>query len=377
MQCCKTVNLRCRDKKGGMKSVFIEFYPGYRDPETMELIRRKALGIYIYAKPSGKREKEYNSMMMEKAEAIRCKVYMDVINERYEFFSKEKLEDSFLDFFYKLTQKKHSKWEFSYKHFKKFTGGKCSFGELDVPLCRKFQDYLMTGNTLSRSHVMNQNTASDYWAIFKSALFLAYRDKKIKENLVDYLDWINGVPTVKESLTLEELRRLYHTPCKFEEIKKAAIFSCMTGIRRSDIINLTWDNVFSYADGGKYVEFICQKTKRKNTVPLSDETYNMILPRTEGKIFKGFTKEMSGKKMKDWIKSAGITKHITFHCFRHTYASLQLELGTDIYTVQHLLAHKSVSTTQIYVCHADPKTRDAANRISLEEKPENLKTESK
>jgi len=54
-----------------------------------------------------------------------------------------------------------------------------------------------------------------------------------------------------------------------------------------------------------------------------------------------------------------------FHCFRHTYASLQLELGTDIYTVQHLLNHKNVSTTQIYASHADPKTREAADRIRL------------
>lgn len=56
---------------------------------------------------------------------------------------------------------------------------------------------------------------------------------------------------------------------------------------------------------------------------------------------------------------------ILFHCFRHTYASLQLELGTDIYTVQHLLNHKNVSTTQIYASHADPKTREAADRIRL------------
>ena len=69
--------------------------------------------------------------------------------------------------------------------------------------------------------------------------------------------------------------------------------------------------------------------------------------------------------MQQWLKACGITKHITFHCFRHTYASLQLEMGTDIYTVQHLLNHKNVSTTQIYASHADPKTREAANRITL------------
>ena len=70
-------------------------------------------------------------------------------------------------------------------------------------------------------------------------------------------------------------------------------------------------------------------------------------------------------------KGFGYKKHITFHCFRHTYASLQMELGTDIYTVQHLLAHKNVSTTQIYVAHASPKTREAANKIKLKEEDKN------
>jgi integrase len=65
------------------------------------------------------------------------------------------------------------------------------------------------------------------------------------------------------------------------------------------------------------------------------------------------------------MKQAGIKKHITFHGFRHTYASLQLELGSDIFTVQHLLNHRNVATTQIYVAHADPKTREAASRITL------------
>ena len=70
--------------------------------------------------------------------------------------------------------------------------------------------------------------------------------------------------------------------------------------------------------------------------------------------------------LKNWLKDIGIEKHITFHSFRHTFASLQLELGTDIYTVQNLLAHKSVTTTQIYARHADPKRREAANRISMD-----------
>lgn len=74
-------------------------------------------------------------------------------------------------------------------------------------------------------------------------------------------------------------------------------------------------------------------------------------------------------------QKAGITKRITFHSFRHTFASLQIELGTDLYTVMQLLAHKSVTTTQIYACHAAPKRRETASRISSQVLGENKKAE--
>ena len=140
----------------------------------------------------------------------------------------------------------------------------------------------------------------------------------------------------------------------------------MSGLRISDILNLKWENIQTYADGGHYLDFKCVKTQRQTQVPIGDDAYELIQPQTTDKyIFSGFNRTMTYRVMQDWIKECGIKKHITFHCFRHTYASLQLELGTDIYTVQHLLNHKNVSTTQIYASHADPKTREAADRIRL------------
>ena len=66
------------------------------------------------------------------------------------------------------------------------------------------------------------------------------------------------------------------------------------------------------------------------------------------------------------MMKAGITKTITFHCARHTYATLQLTLGTDIYTVSKLLGHKELRTTQIYAKVIDDKKKEAANRIQLD-----------
>lgn len=71
------------------------------------------------------------------------------------------------------------------------------------------------------------------------------------------------------------------------------------------------------------------------------------------------------RPLKLWVKAAGIIKKITFHCFRHTYATLQLSSGTDIYTVSEILGHTNVKTTQIYVKVVDEKKEQAAQVIKL------------
>ncbi|WP_423753548.1 tyrosine-type recombinase/integrase [Alistipes putredinis] len=54
---------------------------------------------------------------------------------------------------------------------------------------------------------------------------------------------------------------------------------------------------------------------------------------------------------------------LAFHCFRHTFAVLQLSLGTEIYTVSKLLGHRELKTTQVYAQIMDAKKREAVNRI--------------
>ena len=71
---------------------------------------------------------------------------------------------------------------------------------------------------------------------------------------------------------------------------------------------------------------------------------------------------MTNQPLKQWISEAGIKKHITFHCFRHSYAVIQISLGTDIYTVSKMLTHKNVST---YADLVNSKKRETANKISL------------
>lgn len=365
MQCCKTVTLRLRDRRNGTQSLFLDFYPGYRDPETMELKRRHSLGLYIYKFPKNQTQRDYNAAVMERAEAIRCKVFIEVLNERYDFFSKDKLKASFLDYFKEQITKNRDKCEASYKHFQNFCDGKCTFEDIDLQFCKKFREYLLKAKSIIHDKDLSQNTASAYWNVFKSILSSAFMERKIRDNLADLLENIPCVATTKNSLTLEEVRKLYSTTCDIPAMRKAVVFSCLSGLRLSDILNLKWENIRTYSNGEFYLDFICQKTKRQTIVPISKEAYELVLPKTDNNVFYGFKREMAYNELGEWLKENGIEKHITFHCFRHTYASLQIELGTDMYTVQHLLNHKNINTTQIYTAHADPKTREAASRITL------------
>ena len=109
---CKTVTLRTRKIKNGEQlSFYLDYYPGYRDESTMKVMRHESLGIYIYAKPKNQREKDYNDRMREKVEALRCRRYESIVNERYDFFDKEKMKGSFLDYFKDKAYKKNTKWE--------------------------------------------------------------------------------------------------------------------------------------------------------------------------------------------------------------------------------------------------------------------------
>ena len=97
-----------------------------------------------------------------------------------------------------------------------------------------------------------------------------------------------------------------------------------------------------------YVTLRMQKTKDLVNNPISDEAMELIGQRGTGKVFIGFEDYMTQVPMRRWLKAAGITKHISFHCTRHTFGTLQVEAGTPVYTVQHMLGHKNVETTQIY-----------------------------
>lgn len=364
---CKTVTLRTRPLKNGMLSYYLDYYPGYRDQETMKTIRHEGLNIYIYANPKNERERNFNAVMSEKAEAIRCRRFESIVNDRYDFFDRHKLKADFLEYYRKQLRKHDQKWEFVYHHFYNFVHGKCTFEEIDIDLCNKFREYLLNAKQLRRDDRISKNSASGYWSTFRGLLKILYRNRLIKTNINDFLDKIEIEDTPKDYLSVEELYKLAETPCKKPILKTAALFSCLTSLRISDILSLQWHEIVDFAAGGKCVHTITQKTKTEDIIPISDEALQLIgySPEKTGLVFKGLKRSWTQHPMKEWIREAGITKNITFHSYRRTYATLQGAAGTDIRTIQSNMAHKSITTTQRYMKVVDSNKREASNRISL------------
>ena len=329
---CKTVTLRTRPLKKGMLSFYLDYYPGYRDQETMKTIRHEGLNIYIYANPKNQRERDFNAAMSEKAEAIRCRRFEAIVNERYDFFDKHKYKADFLEYYRKQLRKHDQKWGFVYQHFCNFVHGKCTFEEIDVDLCNRFREYLLNARLLKRDGYITRNSASGYWSTFRGFLKILYRNRMIKTNVNDFLEKIEPEDVVKDYLSVEVLYCLAETPCKIPVLKTASLFSCLTSLRLSDVLSLCWEEIVDFAAGGKCVHTITQKP------------------------------------MKEWIRFAGITKNITFHSYRRTYATLQAAAGTDIRTIQSNMAYKSITTTQRYMKVVDSNKREATTRITLTRK---------
>lgn len=303
--------------------------------------------------------------MLEKAEAIRCLRVTSLINEKFDFLDHDKMRGDFLAYFKKMCRKKYEKWDTVYRHFYNYVDSHCTFGDLTVELCKGFGEYLLSAHQLRLTHrKVRRNSAAGYYSTFRGLLKVAYRDKLIRENINDFLDKIETEDVKKSYLTLDELRRLAATPCHIEVLKQASLFSCLTGLRISDVLNLKWEDFEIAPDQGYCIRIRTQKTQTEAILPISYEAIKLCGKRSTGTVFKGLTRSMTNYPLKKWIAEAGITKPITFHTARHTFATMMLTLGADLYTVSKLLGHSDVKVTQVYAKIVNQKKNDAVNLVN-------------
>ena len=379
------VSLRKKKISKGRKSLYLDFYPPIPHSETGEPTRREFLGLYIFEKCKTPFDKQHNIETLKISESIRQKKE-NFLNkpEIYSQYEKEKLllkelgEKCFLEYFkmlaYKRKDSNHSNWVSAYNYLSDFANGTLQFKNLNVPLLDEFKEHLLKAKSKRSSKTtLAQNSAVSYFNKVKAALKQAYKDGIIQEDLNAKVQPITAEETRKEFLTIEELNSLVKTPCNNLLLKSAALFSALTGLRFSDIQKMTWGMVELVNGEGYFLNFKQKKTKGVEVYPISEQAYSLTdgiknpkdMPQ-EKNVFEGLKySAYHNKHLYQWIGAAGITKDITFHCFRHTFATLQLFNGTDIYTVSKMLGHKDLKSTQVYAKIVDKAKRTAADKIKL------------
>lgn len=297
------------------------------------------------------------------------------------FLGKNKVKTTFVEFYDKYLEDikaqvgagksiaLYHKYSAARSHFVNFLHAKYGRkdlmpGELTHLIIHDFEIYLKTVVSLK------SNSATKTLKFFKTVVIFAQ-----KCGVMTHDPFLNHhfhlEPVDRGFLTDEEIQRImqkdFEIP-RLEMVRDVFIFSCFCGLAYIDVAHLTQENIITL-DNRPWIIINRQKTNVQSNIPLL-EIPQMILDK-----YKGKTKDnrllpvLSNQKINAYLKEiadlCGIKKRLSYHCFRHTFATLQLAEGTDIYTVSKLLTHSNLATTQVYADVVDELKRDAAERISL------------
>lgn len=367
-----TITLRTKELKGGRESLYLDYYL----PNAKQKRKKESLKLYLFQKPKNPIEKDHNKKTRLLAESIRSKKMLEMQHDSAGFghLIKKKNEYNFLEYFSEMAEEKntsignYSIWISTKEHLKDFADPELKLHEIDADWLNNLKDYLKDKARTKSNTKLSQNTLYSYFNKVKACINEAFRTKKIESNPVHSVQGFKQGEAERQYLTLEELKKVAKTDCEIPILKRAFMFGCLTGLRWSDINKLTWKEVQHSESSGWIVRFTQQKTKELETLPISDQARDYLGEPEDGeeRVFKGLKySAWNNLKLQQWVMQAGISKTITFHCARHTYATLQLSLGTDIYTVSKLLGHKDLRTTEVYVKIIDEKKREAANIIPI------------
>ena len=221
-----------------------------------------------------------------------------------------------------------------------------------------------------RGKKLKDYSVINYLGCLRNALNMAVREDVIADNPIMKLsaqDKVKAPESQREFLTIEEVQKLEATDSPYPHIKQAFLFACYTGLRCSDVRSITWGKIVK--DGEKYrLHTVMFKTKRPFYIPLSKKAMQWMPERgdktDDDLIFENIPVQVNTELyLQPWLDNAGITKHITFHCSRHTFGTMMLTLGADIYTTSKLLGHTKVEVTQIYAKIINKKKDDAVSLI--------------
>ncbi|APS40837.1 site-specific integrase [Salegentibacter sp. T436] len=369
------IKLKKKKLTSGKYSLYIEYYKGkIRDVNGKQTNKREFeyLKEYLYINPKNASEKKENEETLLRAEQILSIRRAEYAQGKYGIKDRSKERLLFITYYEKVKEERYESkgnydnWDAAQNHIEDYLGKrKISFEDLDEDFVIGFKKYLNKKARTKSNTELSQNSKYTYYNKFKASLRQAFDDGYTRRNFATSVKGFAQGESTREYLTQEELQAMANAYCKHQVLKNAFMFSCLTGLRWSDINKLTWLEVRDEEDGPRLI-FKQKKTSGQEYQYISNQARQLLgkRKRENDLVFKGlkYGAHFNAEILR-WCMRAGITKHITFHSARHTHAVLLLEYGADIYTVSKVLGHKEIKTTQIYAKIVDKKKKEAANLI--------------
>lgn len=374
------VHLRKKKLKSGKTSLYLEYYKGHSTtPEGKSKILRdfEYLEIYLTTNPETPAQKKENKENLELAEQILTIRKAEIYQGKYNIKNENKGKISFLDYYEQKKEERYQtkgnydNWDAAQKHIEAYCPLHTTLNDIDVDFIKGFKKHLDMIAVTKSQKKLSQNTKHTYFNKFKACLNAAFEEGYLKENLIKKVKGFAMGESTREYLTSDELQKLSNTPCKLPLLKRAFLFSALTGIRWSDVNKMKWSEVREEGNDENglpifRIIFQQKKTEGVEYLYISQQARQLLGKRTDSKerVFKGlrYSAHMNLQLLR-WCMEAGIKKHITFHSARHTNAVLLLENGADIYTVSKRLGHREIRTTEIYAKIIDKKMKEAAHLI--------------
>lgn len=377
------IKLRFKQLKDGNQSIYLDCYVnGIREYKFLNL----------YLRPDTSREnKMWNKEQLRLANAIKAQYIIDIQNGEFGFKDRNRTRKlNFLTYCEDMAAEYEANGQTScavlmrsaVKRMTAYKGKNITFNHIDKEFLIGFIEYLNSDiRDFDKESKDKKRKPKPLSEVYKEALFArimvalnkAERDGIIVKNPGKDIDRKLKPHAEQNSrcyLTLDEIQKIIDTEYKPDnDIKPAFLFCCFSGLRYSDVQKLTWGEITVSPEGYAQIETNMQKTGKDITIPLSDNALKWLPERSgqpsASRIFYKLPDQVTNAdvRLRTIIKKAGITKHVTFHVARHTFATLTLTYGADLYTVSKLLGHSNIRTTQIYAKIVDESKRKAVNLI--------------
>lgn len=303
--------------------------------------QRIAAGVFTYSKPFNQIQKDHNKEALKILELKKSQMILDAQSIASGYIPQYKYKTNFFDYYQEFVKQNR---RYGNRHLE------CSLAILrefvDKPIlqpaeitesfCKRFRQFLLDK--------FNGETPMNYFGRFKRVLKAATKDGYYRYSPAgDVKAKTNRNIIIKNIIEKQEYLKLIQTPCTNEEVKKAFIFSLYTGLRWADVKPLQWSSI---RDETKTFSIFQKKTGVPLERPLHDFARKIVGERKTDFVFYLPTQDGANKVLKAWAKQAGIVKHITWHCARHSFSVLLQDEGTDTATVAGMLGHTSTQFVQ-------------------------------